>query len=779
MLMLAGIKGGELNSSSFNRILFQEVFGIKFYNFCNHQDSYVKRRDTATQYEGMSKEESEKMILSETDHLVKFIAKQGYNVERLKEMIEDKYATKDEFINFMKVSGVPSYGFHFMEYRKRHIFQQDIANVEMAKKYATRYIRIYEDELLKEKVEKIEEAKTKYREREEDWDWAFGSSKGEATDGNTKERAEITVNKYPPLSYIKRTGGYEITEDNITPTIIKKGDKEFAEYEVMQKHFGFKEVEIGKSMADKFTKEHIRHFLGAMADLGDILDIDIASLNRRGGLSIAFASRGKGKASAHYEATRKIMNFTKTRGGGAVAHEYMHFIDNLIPSMGRSMEYDASKDWASVQLRTSKKLSWGNQVYRKIEQYNVHKAFDQLMTYIKTGSLPFFEKDIKWPEGVTGKGKVKKIIKASDKSFSLPVSFYESGRNVKPENIDDYLKSFFNRYANLEYIEDLNKRNTEILGSIIRKFGFPEYEIEFKSNTTQFYASSISMSSDYWSRDWELVARSFECYVYDKLAKANRVNNYLVSGAYFDSPYGVYPSGVEREVLFIIYENLFEVIKKEYELSGFVSWTESRVDEYFALSEEKDGEDDEVGVVIDKADGSVVMKKGDNSKMLEKLNHFLELLTENKPQTKQNIKNLYNIVLVMCKEQESHVAGKGGRAFFDNNEVVSIGKHKNIIPLFAQVGSDYIVKIAFSGATGESSIIFSNLYKEESNNRSSLNKDGGYEHIHEPLTEEIAGELIEKIAMFRDSEFKDKFETGGVLMQENNFEKLSKIIINL
>jgi hypothetical protein len=52
-------------------------------------------------------------------------------------------------------------------------------------------------------------------------------------------------------------------------------------------------------------------------------------------LSIAFASRGSGKASATYESLRKIINITKSKGGGALAHEYMHYIDNIIPKIDR------------------------------------------------------------------------------------------------------------------------------------------------------------------------------------------------------------------------------------------------------------------------------------------------------------------------------------------------------------------------------------------------------------------------------------------------------------
>jgi hypothetical protein len=47
-------------------------------------------------------------------------------------------------------------------------------------------------------------------------------------------------------------------------------------------------------------------------------------------LAIAFGSRGKGAALAHYEPSRKVINLTKLRGAGCLAHELGHAIDNYL-----------------------------------------------------------------------------------------------------------------------------------------------------------------------------------------------------------------------------------------------------------------------------------------------------------------------------------------------------------------------------------------------------------------------------------------------------------------
>lgn len=47
-------------------------------------------------------------------------------------------------------------------------------------------------------------------------------------------------------------------------------------------------------------------------------------------LAIAFGARGRnGKAAAHYEPLRRVINLTKTMGAGSLAHEWFHAIDRF------------------------------------------------------------------------------------------------------------------------------------------------------------------------------------------------------------------------------------------------------------------------------------------------------------------------------------------------------------------------------------------------------------------------------------------------------------------
>lgn len=98
--------------------------------------------------------------------------------------------------------------------------------------------------------------------------------------------------------------------------------------------FGFRAVEFGNwvnqgkdyhDRADLINKAY-----DAFCDLADFLGVEKTFIGLGGTLAIAFGSRGKGKASAHYERGFKVINLTKTRGNGTLAHEWFHAYDNYV-----------------------------------------------------------------------------------------------------------------------------------------------------------------------------------------------------------------------------------------------------------------------------------------------------------------------------------------------------------------------------------------------------------------------------------------------------------------
>jgi len=55
--------------------------------------------------------------------------------------------------------------------------------------------------------------------------------------------------------------------------------------------YGYKSVQLGNYMDDTTSNIAIRNYIGAMNDLEDVLGINIAQMNSKSGLSIAFGAR--------------------------------------------------------------------------------------------------------------------------------------------------------------------------------------------------------------------------------------------------------------------------------------------------------------------------------------------------------------------------------------------------------------------------------------------------------------------------------------------------------
>ena len=66
-------------------------------------------------------------------------------------------------------------------------------------------------------------------------------------------------------------------------------------------------------------------------DLSELLNIPPSGLSLGGELGIAFGARGSGgknSANAHYESSNVVINLTKEKGAGSLAHEWFHAVDN-------------------------------------------------------------------------------------------------------------------------------------------------------------------------------------------------------------------------------------------------------------------------------------------------------------------------------------------------------------------------------------------------------------------------------------------------------------------
>ncbi|GLP95274.1 LPD38 domain-containing protein [Paraferrimonas sedimenticola] len=95
--------------------------------------------------------------------------------------------------------------------------------------------------------------------------------------------------------------------------------------------FGFRGVQFGNWVENDKRQQDLNEAYDSLLDLAEILDLPPLALSLNGQLGLAFGARGRGgknPASAHYEPDLVVINLTKKKGAGSLAHEWFHALDN-------------------------------------------------------------------------------------------------------------------------------------------------------------------------------------------------------------------------------------------------------------------------------------------------------------------------------------------------------------------------------------------------------------------------------------------------------------------
>lgn len=104
--------------------------------------------------------------------------------------------------------------------------------------------------------------------------------------------------------------------------------------EKLLKDFGIRGGEFGNwtSNADRIHSLNMAY--DAFMDMAEALEIQNTDISLpgllTGSLGIAFGARGSGNYVATYEPTREVINITRMRGPGSLAHEWGHALDDFI-----------------------------------------------------------------------------------------------------------------------------------------------------------------------------------------------------------------------------------------------------------------------------------------------------------------------------------------------------------------------------------------------------------------------------------------------------------------
>lgn len=373
-----------------------------------------------------------------------------------------------------------------------------------------------------------------------------------------------------------------ITRDNMPER--RKGD---VTAEQFIKDFGFRGAEFGNWMTNDDRQVSINYAYDAFMDLAEILGLPPKALSLNGELALAFGARGQSKAKAHYEPSKVVINLTKMKGAGALAHEWAHAMDDYFgrvsgnkskTSTNRSDVYVShgfGKDskarqevidaWSDVMDKILKAVADSDSTIRQAES-NVTKRRDNLQRILK----PFEYRMSKSSNDATKEAftaKVQEMMTKPAKEIYHGTN-YEStfqtildasellkegtGRGIRKEDRTTITRHLYWLY------KDMEKRDQALAGKVVKKT-----DSDFYKEATKIDRATGG-TKRYWSAIHELFARAFESYAQDKVRESG-TSDYLVWGAdnttYMLEDVKPYPEGDQRVEINEAFDKLFEVIE--------------------------------------------------------------------------------------------------------------------------------------------------------------------------------------------------------------------------
>lgn len=296
------------------------------------------------------------------------------------------------------------------------------------------------------------------------------------------------------------------------------------------KSVGFRAVQYGEWADDSDREWHVTNAFWGLHDLATVLGIPSGQLGVNGRLALAFGARGKGGKGAgvaHYEPAQRIINITKMKGSGSLAHEFGHFLDHVQfmqqnPKVGRTKYASESPGDAFVEI---------GEAMTKV--MDVVKSFGAEVDKIKRA-----EQRVKLRETMD---RTREAIDAKRKELKQIDRLKSKIMRTEGYSRSDWSEETKERLENLsEQADRIRTEHNDLIPTY--NDALHAWKESFKPPVSDFYKSAQGLDDTqkrkkpYWATDRELFARMFESYVEDKLHERKARSSYLVDGTRADYP---------------------------------------------------------------------------------------------------------------------------------------------------------------------------------------------------------------------------------------------------
>lgn len=343
---------------------------------------------------------------------------------------------------------------------------------------------------------------------------------------NEKKPSKTGKKRFVPkqLENITRTGEDYRNNRNITG-------------EDMMQTFNFKGGEFGNWLNENDRQQSLNYGYDALLDLSKALSISPTDISLNNRLSIAFGSRGSGNALAHYEPDREVINLTKMKGAGSLAHEWGHALDDIIGKTyglrGFITEnYRYNEPYSNIVKDIVETMQYKT-ICNEETMKNQTKQYEQKITKLRNNINSFFPEEHLNKEQLELKDElIENIIHNAVRASKTYTDYITKGcGNEDIDKLSKLRKETVGRVISKDdriYIATLQ----ENISYAKRQIGTPQrVKTDFYNNSIKFDDSYSKTEHGYWQSTVEMFARSFACYVSDKL---NNRSDYLCGHADLD-----------------------------------------------------------------------------------------------------------------------------------------------------------------------------------------------------------------------------------------------------
>jgi hypothetical protein len=397
---------------------------------------------------------------------------------------------------------------------------------------------------------------------------------GGARERVKRERGQVTDKRIAVAEATRKGPAAREPGQNITPE------------QVMEK-FGFRGVNFGNWTNQAERQASLNVLYDSLADLSDILRVPPRALSLSGMLGLAFGAQGTGQYGAHFVPGVNEINLTKTRGAGALAHEWGHALDHWFATQ------------ADLQRREEPYLSEaafkGAKPSGKVRP-EIFEAFQKIMAAIRERPATPEElarraqerhaKDLKsfnsWlglvrgglSEGAT-EGTREQALKEFDelaerlRNGDMGEGYVTAGKLELPQVVAQMRLLALDK-APKNYRATATE-HWKAISNWARTFSYRKNNLEAsKSHTPQMLPTEYAQGAaeldreksgkKYWTNSTELFARAFESYVLDRLDAAQRQSDYLTYPV-ADEEKIRYPYDKEREAINAEFDKLVDTVE--------------------------------------------------------------------------------------------------------------------------------------------------------------------------------------------------------------------------